>query len=75
MEQEKIRIRSFTMTIKEENGRYVLTKGQLQFLTNQYRNMFSILNRLLEERQILEFRLAEHRLKKLGISETKNYPN
>jgi hypothetical protein len=75
MEEEKYKVRSFMMTIREENGKYVLTKGQLQFLINQNRSMFSLLNRFVEERERLEFLLAEHRLKKLGILAAESHLN
>jgi hypothetical protein len=75
MEEGRYKIRLFTLTIKEENGKYVLTKDQFRALLNHYRNLLALSNRLMEERQRLEFRLAEYRLKELGISETKSYLN
>jgi hypothetical protein len=75
MEEQRHNVPLFTMTIKEENGKYVLTKSQLQFLINQNKFMFSLLNRLLEERRRLELLLAEHNPENFVISETKSYLN
>jgi hypothetical protein len=75
VEEEKHKVRSFAMTIKEEGGKYVITKDQLVTLLSHYRNLWALLNTLLEERQRLGLLLAEQRLKKLGIGETESYLN
>lgn len=75
MEQEQYGMRVLTLRIKEVNGKYVLRKDELLALLNQYRELLGLLNKLLDERQRMEFLLAEYRLKKPGISEAKGYLN
>jgi len=63
------------LTIKEEDGKYVLTKDQLETLLNKYRELLCLLKKLMDERQTMELLLVEHRLKKLGITNVDGYLN
>jgi hypothetical protein len=63
------------LTIKEEDGKYVLTKDQLETLLNRYRGLLRLLKKLMDERQTMELLLVEHRLKKLGITNVDGYLN
>ena len=75
LRQEIEGVRRLVMSIEEENGHTVLTKDQILAVLNQYRRYLEFLHKLLEERQMLEFLLAEHRLNKLGVKKTDGYLN
>jgi hypothetical protein len=75
LRQEIEGVRRLVMSIEEENGHTVLTKDQILAVLNQYRRYLEFLHKLLEERQMLEFLLAEHRLNKLAVKKTDGYLN
>jgi hypothetical protein len=75
LRQEIDRVRRLVLSIEERNGHTVLTKDQILAILSQYRSYLELLHKLLEERQMLEFLLAEHRLNKLGVKKTDGYLN
>ena len=75
LRQEIDRVGRLVLSIKEENGQYVLTKDQVLAILSQYGTLLGFLQKLLEERQRVKFFVAEHRLDKLGVKKTDDYLN
>jgi hypothetical protein len=73
--QEIEGVRRLVLSIKEENGQYVLTKDQVLAILSQYGTLLGFLQKLLEERQGVKFFVAEHRLDKVGVKKTDDYLN
>jgi hypothetical protein len=73
--QEIEGVRRSVLSIKEENGQYVLTKDQVLAILSQYRTLLSFLQKLVDERQRVKFFVAEHRLNKLGVRRRDDYLN
>jgi hypothetical protein len=75
LRQEIEGVRRLVLSIKEENGQYVLTKDQVLAILSQYRTLLGFLQKLVEERQRVKSFVAEHRLNKLGVKKTDDYLN
>ena len=73
--QELEGVRRLVLSIKGENGQYVLTRDQVFAILRQYGMLLNLIQRLLEERQSVESPETPHWLDGLGVKKTKDYLN
>lgn len=73
--QELEGVRRLVLSIRGENGQYVLTRDQVLAILRQYGTLLDFIQRLLEERKRVESPETQHWLDGLGVEKTKGYLN
>jgi hypothetical protein len=73
--QELEGVRRLVLSIRGENGQYVLTRDQVLAILRQYGTLLDFIQRLLEERKRVESPETRHWLDRLGVKKTKGYLN